>query len=83
MPTFHEFASTWLAEREPELMESTITEYRWAICVYLLPFFARMRVDQIDRRAVDAFSRAATRRSPGRCSQLLPEPVCGSARRWR
>jgi integrase len=30
-PSFHEFASEWLAAREPELAPKTMKDYRWAL----------------------------------------------------
>ena len=43
-PTFHEFASEWLANREPELRPKTVADYRWALSCHLLPHFAKYRV---------------------------------------
>src|SRR5829696_5005083 len=40
-PSFHEFASEWLAGRRHELSEQTVKNYRWALSVHLLPFFHR------------------------------------------
>src|SRR5690348_2104864 len=30
-PTFHEFASEWLADRRPELRKRTAEDYEWAL----------------------------------------------------
>jgi len=46
-PTFHEFASAWLAGRRGELREATLADYRWQLCNHLLPFFHAHRVPQI------------------------------------
>ncbi len=39
VPTFHEFASNWLAARAPELRPRTVEDYTWALSHHLLPFF--------------------------------------------
>ena len=43
-PSFHEFASEWLAAREPELAPKTLKDYRWALSDHLLPHFAKYRL---------------------------------------
>ncbi|HEX9966343.1 MAG TPA: N-terminal phage integrase SAM-like domain-containing protein, partial [Solirubrobacterales bacterium] len=52
-PSFHEFASEWMENREPELRPKTVTSYRWMLSGHLLPHFARMRLDQIGPEDVD------------------------------
>jgi integrase len=54
-PTFHEFASEWLENREPELRPKTVTSYRWMLSGHLLPHFARMRLDRIGSEDVDRY----------------------------
>jgi integrase len=55
-PTFHEFASEWLAAREQEgLGERTIEDYRWALTHHLLPFFKTYRLNEITVREVDRY----------------------------
>ena len=54
-PTFHEFATDWLADREGELRQTTLATYTWELTHHLLPFFHRMRVDEIDVAAVDRY----------------------------
>src|SRR4051812_45137631 len=61
VPTFHVFASTWLADREQELRPATLAAYRWALVDHLLPHFHRMRVDAIGVADVDAYRRAKVR----------------------
>jgi integrase len=57
VPTFHEYASAWLARKiegvsgDRPLSASTTAYYRTALTLHLLPFFARHRLDEIDRRA--------------------------------
>jgi integrase len=55
VPTFHEFASGWLANREPELRPKTVASYRWQLVGHLLPFFARIRVAAISAEDVDRY----------------------------
>jgi integrase len=54
-PTLHEFASAWLAGREPELMPRTIEDYRWALACHLLPHLGGYRVSEIDAELVDRY----------------------------
>jgi integrase len=54
-PSFHELASQWFAEREPEVAVRTAEDYRWALTNHLLPFFAKHRVSQISIPEVDAY----------------------------
>jgi integrase len=57
--TFHEFASEWLHGREQEgLGARTIEDYRWALELHLLPFFARHRLSEITVQEVDRYKRA-------------------------
>jgi hypothetical protein len=58
-PTFHEFASEWLAAREREgLSPRTIQDYRWALTHHLLPFFQRHKLGEITPREVDRYKAA-------------------------
>lgn len=54
-PTFHEFASDWLAGRQAELRVSTHYSYEWALRLHLLPFFARHRLSEITIAGVDRY----------------------------
>jgi integrase len=60
-PTFHEFASEWLENREPELRPKTVASYRWQLTTHLLPHFARMRLDLIGPEGVDRYKAAKLR----------------------
>ena len=75
-PTFHEFASEWMAARRPELRATTADNYEWQLVHHLLPYFARHRLSQITIQEVDRYrqrkvtsgacrTRRSTRRSPG------------------
>jgi hypothetical protein len=66
VPTFHEFASDWLANREPELADKTCASYRWQLSGHLLPHFARTWLDAISAEDVDRYKAAK-----------LPEGVIG------
>jgi len=61
VPTFHEFASEWLAAREPELAPKTVKDYTWALSYHLLPFFADYRLSQIDAELVDRYKAVKAR----------------------
>ena len=54
-PTFHAFASEWLAEIEPTLRPNTILDYRWQLTHHLLPFFKDHRLFQISVAEVDRY----------------------------
>lgn len=56
-PTFHEFASRWLAGRDGEVAPRTVEYETWALTHHLLPYFARHRLDEIDVEAVDDYRR--------------------------
>jgi integrase len=55
-PTFHEFASEWLAMREHELSERTVEDYKWALTQHLLPYFAKYRLSEITPELVDRYT---------------------------
>ena len=61
VPTFHEFASEWLANREPEVAAKTCSSYRWQLSGHLLPHFARLRLDSIAAEDVDHYKAAKLR----------------------
>ena len=56
-PTFHEYASHWLAHVEPLLKPKTYKRYRWMLVSHLLPEFASRRLSEISTRAVDSYRR--------------------------
>jgi integrase len=61
MPTFEAYAREWFEAKrdgvlgDKPLSESTCKDYSWRLRLYLLPFFGRYRLDQIDRRLCLAF----------------------------
>lgn len=57
-PTFHEFASEWLAGRRGELRPRTVKDYEWALSYHLLPHFAERRLDEITIVEVDRYKAA-------------------------
>lgn len=54
-PTFHAFASQWLAEIEPTLRPNTVLDYRWQLTHHLLPFFKDHRLSQVTVAEVDRY----------------------------
>jgi integrase len=60
-PSFHEFASEWLAARAPELAPKTIEDYRWALSYHLLPFFHDHLLSEITVEEVDRYKTAKLR----------------------
>lgn len=64
VPTFHEFASEWLARRESEgLRPATLAQLRWALTDHLLGYFAPFTLDRITIAEVDRYVQAKTRKS--------------------
>ena len=62
IPTFHEYASAWLERRRLEggrrgggLSPAGVADLEWRLSYHLLPFFARMRLDEIRIEDVDRF----------------------------
>jgi integrase len=53
--TFHEFSSRWIREKESEVKERTLEDYRWALEYHLLPFFKDALISQITVRDVDDY----------------------------
>lgn len=56
-PTFHAFASQWLAGRSGEISPATYQAYEGALTHHLLPYFAHWRLGEIDIPGVDAYRR--------------------------
>ncbi len=56
-PTFHQFASDWLAGRRGEIASSTFKYYEGALTHHLLPYFAHWRLPEITIEAVDDYRR--------------------------
>lgn len=54
-PTFHEYATSYLAGRRGELRANTYADYTWRLVCHLLPFFADHEVGAIDIRLVDRY----------------------------
>jgi len=60
-PTFHEFASEWLAGRQGEIAPSTWQSYRNELVHHLLPFFHAHHLKQITVAEVDRYRELKTR----------------------
>ncbi len=61
-PTFHEFASEWLAGKEAELSPRTLEDYRWALVNHLLPFFKDHLLTEITIEEVDRYKNEKARK---------------------
>lgn len=66
VPTFHRFATDWLARREREVAPRTVEYERWALTHHLLPHFAHTCLTAIDIAAVDDYRRAKVAESDRR-----------------
>jgi integrase len=71
-PTFHQFASSWLARRRPSYKQRTYEHYRYFLTDHLLPAFASLRLSQLDYTAIDRYVEA---------KQLQSEEIREAARR--
>jgi integrase len=60
-PTFHEFASEWLATRRHEFAARTVEDYELALTHHLLPFFREHRLSEITAQEVDRYKAAKVR----------------------
>jgi integrase len=57
-PTFHEFASAWLASVSKQLRPGTVQDYEIQLRVHLLPFFQDQVLSQITVAEVDRYREA-------------------------
>jgi integrase len=57
-PTFHQFASSWLARRRPSYKPRTYEHYRYLLTHHLLPAFAALRLSQLDYASIDRYVEA-------------------------
>jgi len=71
-PTFHQFASSWLARRRPSYKQRTYEHYRYFLTDHLLRAFASLRLSQLDYAAIDRYVEA---------KQLEAEEIRQAARR--
>jgi integrase len=59
IPTFHEFASEWLAARKLDgLQPRSIEHMEWALSHHLLGHFAALRLNEITAEKVDRYAQA-------------------------
>jgi integrase len=75
-PTFHEFASEWLAARRHELGKRTIEDYEWALSCHLLAYFARHRLSEITAEEIDRYKAAKVRE---REQRLVERPLSNNS----
>lgn len=54
-PTFHQFASEWFANNEPGWRPKTVSDYRWALELHLLPALKDHRLSAITAEEVDRY----------------------------
>lgn len=71
-PTFHEFASEWLATRRHEFAARTVEDYELALSHHLLPFFKDHRLSEITAQEVDRYKAAKVRE---REQRLVERPL--------
>jgi integrase len=84
-PTFHEFASEWLADQK--VKPKTEASLRWQLSNHLLPYFAHMRLDAITPADVDRYVAAKRREGaigPNQINKTLGllGRILRRARRW-
>jgi integrase len=60
-PTFHEFASEWLASRRHEFAARTVEDYELALSHHLLPFFKDHLLPEITAHEADRYKAAKVR----------------------
>jgi integrase len=60
-PTFHTFASEWLAAVSPGLADGTVARYTWQLTHHLLPALHALRLSQITVAEVDRYREAKVR----------------------
>jgi integrase len=60
-PTFHEFATLWLDEKEADLERNTYADYLNLLTNHLLPAFHDRRLSQIDYEAIRSYRTARLR----------------------
>ena len=51
-PSFHEYATAWVRQRQYEVAERTVEDWTWALSCHLLEFFEGYRPSQITGRLV-------------------------------
>jgi integrase len=80
VPNFHVYASQWLAQKADGVLggrpiaKRTQADYQWRLSCYLIPFFGKYRLDEIDRELCLAFKAKVLRDA-----QELREAIAGGA----
>jgi integrase len=75
-PTFHVFASQWLANMSGAVSARTAEDYEWALSYHLLPFFAEHRLSQITVAEVDRYAASKVRE---RTQGLVQRPLSNAS----
>jgi integrase len=89
VPTFHEYASSWLqAKKDGSIGDRpidahTAADYRWRLAKHLLPFFARCPLDEIDPALCQEFKAAKLREAAEIRDALQAGAVLRDQRRRR
>ena len=55
IPDFHSYAEEWWLRTGPQLGAATRQGYRWRLERHLLPYFARLRLDEITYDTVERY----------------------------
>jgi len=69
-PTFHVFASEWVARRRDEVDARTAEHWEWALSSHVLPVFASSRLSEITASAVDQYKAGKLREREQRQAEL-------------
>lgn len=69
-PTFHQFATDWVAAVRGELRPKTVLDYEWQLSCHLLPFFRAHRLSQITVQEVDRYRQSQVHRD-----QISPSSI--------
>jgi integrase len=75
-PSFHEFASEWVARRRHEVDPRTAEHWEWALSCHLLPVFASSLLSEITPATVDRYKLGKLRE---REDKLVDRPLSNSS----
>ena len=71
-PSFHRFVTDYIEDRKPEWKPRTLTDWKWAVEVHLLPHFKSHSIDAITIADVDRYRTAKVRE---RENELVERPL--------
>ena len=84
VPTFHEYASTWLQAKidgvlgDRPIGSNTESDYRSRLANHLLPFFGEYKLDEIDADLCVAFKAHKLRKPQNFGARSRPAPCCAT-----